>query len=231
MELTHRPPGPLRSPITMPGYRQGLPAPNKGMKLPAEPLTQAEVLALLGACSSRGSAGLRDQALIVLLWRSGLRIAEALALHPKDLDLERRTVAVLHGKGDRRRVVGIDPTAAAFLERWMRRRAALGIARGRPVFCVISQPRRGKAMYASVFREKLKDLAERAGIEKRVHPHGLRHTHAFELATEGVPVHVIRKQLGHKSLATTERYIDHLAPGDVIAAMQHRAWPAPVEAA
>jgi integrase len=55
-------------------------------------------------------------------------------------------------------------------------------------------------------------LAIRAGIEKRVHPHGLRQTHAYELTMEGVPVPIIRQQLGHASLATTDRYVGHLAP-------------------
>lgn len=224
------------SPITRPGYRAGMPAPNKGMKLPAEPLSRSDVDKLMAACSARGASGVRDRALIALLYRGGLRISEALALQPKDVDLEHGLVVILLGKGKRRRTVGIDPTACAVLERWMHRRRELGIPRTwlnpvtgvrepTTIFCVISRgPRRGKPIYASVFRDKLKDLAERAGIERRVHPHGFRHTHAFELATEGTPVHVIRKQLGHASLATTERYIDHLAPGDVIAFMRNRVW-------
>jgi site-specific recombinase XerD len=220
--------------ITRPGYRAGMPAPNKGMKLPPEPLSRSDVSKLLAACSTRGSAGIRDRALIAVLYRAGLRVAEGLALQLKDVDLETGHLVVLHGKGNRRRTVGLDPEACAIVERWARRRRELAIPRfwtspegeriPAPLFCVISRPNKGKPMYASVFREKLKDLADRAGVERRVHPHGLRHTHAFELATEGVPVHVIRKQLGHTSLATTERYIDHLSPGDVIAAMRMRTW-------
>jgi integrase len=67
-------------------------------------------------------------------------------------------------------------------------------------------------------------LARKAGIEKRVHPHGLRHTHAYELMMEGVPVPIIQQQLGHSSLATTDRYVGHLAPIDLIARMQEREW-------
>jgi integrase len=65
----------------------------------------------------------------------------------------------------------------------------------------------------------LKRQAARAGIDKRVHPYGLQHTDG----AEGVPVNVISKQLGHASSAVTARYIDHIAPPDVIAAMQARA--------
>jgi integrase len=220
---------PRRSPITMPGYRTGKPAPNKGMKLPAEPLSRAEVEQLMKACSTRGSAGIRDRALIVLLYRTGLRIAEALALVEKDVDLEHGLVVVLRGKGVKRRTVGLDPTAAAVLERWLRRRRELAIPRtwqGRPatIFCVITRPRRGKPLHPSCVRESMKRLARRAGVDKRVHPHGFRHTHAFELAMEQTPLIIISKQLGHRSLSTTQRYVDHLAPGDVIAAMQARTW-------
>lgn len=73
-------------------------------------------------------------------------------------------------------------------------------------------------------RTLLPRLAGKAGIDKRVHPHGLRHTMAFELMMEGVPVPVIQRQLGHASLATTDRYLAHLAPKDVVEAMQRREW-------
>jgi integrase len=70
----------------------------------------------------------------------------------------------------------------------------------------------------------VKRLAAKAGIEKRVHPHGLRHTHAAELAREGVPMNVIQAQLGHSSLATTSRYLAHVAPQHVVEAMKAREW-------
>lgn len=215
-----------RSPVTDPAYRLGKPAPNKGRKFAVEVLSRDEMLALLGATFRGGPTGARDRALIVVLWRSGLRISEALALRPKDVDLALGTLSVLHGKGDKRRVVGMDPQAAAVLADWMRVRGELGIGRGCPVFCCISRPQRGRPMQASVFRETLKNLARKAGVDKRTHPHGLRHTHAFELAMENVPLHVISDQLGHTDLATTERYIRHLAPIQVIRQMQARSWGA-----
>lgn len=70
-------------------------------------------------------------------------------------------------------------------------------------------------------------LAAKCGIEKRVHAHGFRHTHTAELAAEGVPVNVISRQLGHANTSVTARYLDHVAPADVIAAMQHRTWTEP----
>ena len=67
-------------------------------------------------------------------------------------------------------------------------------------------------------------LGVKAGIDKRVHPHGLRHCHAAELAAEGVPVNVISRQLGHNSIATTAKYLDHIAPQQVIETIRRRVW-------
>jgi integrase/recombinase XerD len=210
--------------VTLPGYRLGMKPPNAGKKYPAEVLTRREVGKLLAACSRRGHCGIRNRALIVVLWRAGLRIAEALDLLPKDVDLEAGTIAVLHGKGDRRRIVGIDPEAAAVIEQWIVRRRELGIGPSKPLFCTVSGSTRGRPLYSSYVRESLKELAVKARIEKRVHPHGLRHTHASELAREGVPLHIIRRQLGHADLNMTARYIEHLSPQEVIDAMQRRQW-------
>ena len=166
-----------------------------------------------------------------MLWRSGLRVAEALALEPKDINLETGQIAVLHGKGDRARIVGMDPMACAIVEKWLERRRKLGVKAGQKVFCVISKPTVGAQLHYSYVRNMVKETAERAGIEKRVHPHGLRHTHAFELAGERVDLRLIRRQLGHGNLAVTARYIEHLNPFEVVEAIRARPWPGHVAAA
>ena len=193
---------------------------NKGRKLPPEPLTETEVKALIRACSQRAITGIRNRALIVILYRAGLRISEALALLPKDLDAQASTVRVLHGKGDRSRVVGLDAGAWAILELWLSHRAASGINSRAPVFCTL----KGRSMKTAYVRRLLPRLARKAGIEKRVHAHALRHSLAYELATEGTPMHVIQAQLGHASVATTDRYIRHLNPATVINTMKSRTW-------
>jgi integrase/recombinase XerD len=195
---------------------------NKGRRLPAELLLSEEVRALLRACSARAPTGIRNRALIAVLYRGGLRISEALALLPKDVDSDQGTLAVLHGKGDRRRTVGMDPAAFSLLERWLDRRRALGLSGRRPVFCTLA----GEPLDSSYVRRLLPRLAQKAGVEKRVHPHGLRHAHAAELAAEGVPVNVVQQQLGHGSLATTDRYLRHIAPAERVAAMRAREWAA-----
>jgi integrase/recombinase XerD len=193
---------------------------NKGRKLPPEPLTPDEVKALIRACSKRAVTGVRNQALIVILYRAGLRISEALALLPKDLDADGGMARILHGKGDRDRVVGLDAGAWAIVQLWLSRRTAAGINSRAPVFCTL----KGQPLKSAYVRALLPRLARKAGIAKRCHAHGLRHTHAFELAGEGTPLHVIQAQLGHASVATTDRYIRHLNPAVVVETIRSREW-------
>jgi site-specific recombinase XerD len=208
----------------------GRPVSVNGQRRPIEILTPNEVLALLAACSRRGSAGVRNRALIAVLWRCGLRIDEALEVRPVDVNAHEGSIAVLHGKGDRRRVVGIDDQALVLVELWIARRRKLRLGAKRPLFCTFSSNHRGEQLAQAYVREMLGRCRDRAGVEKRVHPHGLRHTHAAELAGEGVPMNVIRLQLGHSSLATTDRYVNHVAPRAVIDAMRARDWPGPAPA-
>lgn len=175
---------------------------------------------MIAACSNRAPTGIRNRALLVVLYRGGLRVSEALALKPKDVDAAAGTITVLHGKGDRRRTVGLDPGAFAVVARWLERRGALGITGRQPLFCTLE----GKRLQSSYVRTLLPRLAAKAGVDKRVHPHGLRHTHAAELAREGTPANLIQAQLGHASLATTDRYLRHIAPQQLVDAMRSREW-------
>ena len=175
-------------------------------------LTSDEVRALTRGCSTRAPTGIRNRALITVMYRGGLRVDEALSLKPSDIDPKTGTIRILHGKGDKARVVAIDDGAMATIQRWIDARRKLGIRNGR-LFCTLQ----GGEVQAVYVRNLMKRLAAKAGIDKRVHPHGLRHTHAAELAMEGVPVHVIQKQLGHASLAVTDRYLNHVMPADVVA--------------
>lgn len=214
-----------RPAVTRPGYHRGLHPPNYGLKLPAEVLTPAEVGRLMDACPRRGPCGIRNRALIVVLWRGGLRSAEALALELRDVDQDAGTLTVRHGKGNQRRIVGFDSAAFAVLERWLEVRRQLEVPRGARVFCTVSSGCVGLPLGAAYWRGAITRLGVKAGIEKRVHSHGLRHTHAVELMREGVPLLVISRQLGHSSLAITQQYLDHLEPSEVVSTMQARSWP------
>lgn len=184
------------------------------MKRPPETLTEDNVRALLSHCG-RGPTGLRNRALITVMWRGGLRVSEALALMPRDVS--DGVLHVRHGKGDRSRLVALHPDAAAVLERWLERRDKLGVNGHHAVFCTIAQGaqrRRGDALDSSYVRHLLKRLGAKAHIAQRVHAHGLRHTHARELVLAGVPLVDIRDQLGHSNASTTDVYLRRIAPVD-----------------
>jgi site-specific recombinase XerD len=195
-------------------------------KWTVEILTRAELDALLRACNRRSPSGLRDRALIALLYGSGLRIAEALALRPRDVGLDAGTLRVHNGKGGKARTSAIESGMAAIVREWLdHRRDALGLNGTAPLFCQISNGEKignrvGLPVSQACVRQMLRRRTARAGIEKRVHCHGFRHSHAANLAAAGTPVNVVQAQLGHASLATTSRYLAHVQPADVVAAVR-----------
>lgn len=193
---------------------------NKGQRLPPEVLTKEEVLALMEACSKRAPTGKRDRALICLLWRGQLRISEALKLKPADVDLHTGTVRVLVGKGGKFRTVGIDSKCCAVVGVWLEARAKLGVNGHQALFCTL----KGGRMDSAQIREKLPRLREKAGITKRVHAHGLRHTGASELVEEGASLLEIQEQLGHSNAATTDRYLKQINPRARLERMRSREW-------
>jgi integrase len=99
-----------RSPATTPGHHCGRPPRNKGLRYPPDPPSVEEIVAVM-RCAGKTPYGLRTRALMVVLWRSGLRISEALALAESDLDMSRGAVLVRRGKGGKRREVGMDAWA------------------------------------------------------------------------------------------------------------------------
>ena len=186
------------------------------MKREIDILTTDECHSLLSACSSKAPTGIRNQALIVVLWRTCLRIKEALDLLPKDISGD--SIRVHSGKGDRARTVGLDPESSAVVERWVTKRREIGFKPSQRLFCKL----KGEPIDTSYCRHLFKRLAKKAGLDKRVHPHGLRHSGAVHLLDEGHNAVVISQQLGHSNLATTNTYLNHLKPADVISAMQSR---------
>jgi site-specific recombinase XerD len=118
--------GHRRSPATMPGYHQGRAPRNKGMHYPADPPTIEEIVAVMRVAGEKGD-GLRLRALIVLLWRAGPRVGEALALTETDLDRSRGAVLVRRGKGGKRREVGMDRWAWQQLDPWLELRPSLPV--------------------------------------------------------------------------------------------------------
>jgi site-specific recombinase XerD len=214
--------GRKRSPATMPGYRKGIKPNNAGQQYPPTPPTPEQVLAILGQGSKTSPADIRYRALFGLIWRSGLRISEALALEPNDLSAEHNSVVVRRGKGGKRRISGLDDYGFELLQPWLDIR---GRYPGRLLFVVVEGRTKGEPMAATVVRAKLHQWADLAGVPNRVAPHQLRHAHAVDLAREGVPVQHVSRQLGHANLAITTTYLQGIAPVETLEVIAARPRP------
>ena len=173
------------------------------MRYPADPPTVEEIVAVMRKIPI-DRHGLRLRAMIVVLWRGGLWVQEALDLTESDLDARRGSILVRAGKGNKRREVGMDLWAwSDHLAPWVACRARLPLG---PLFCVIDGATRGRPWSATAVRAELRRYAPLAGVRRRFAPHQLRHGHAVELAREGVPLPVtIQRQLGHSERVHDQR--------------------------
>lgn len=188
-------------------------------------LTRDEARALLEHAKRirRGFSGARDAAMYGLMYRCGLRSAEVTSLDLDDLEQADSGVwriTVRHPKGWRRgappRTIGVDPGMLEILGDWLRHR---GDEPG-PLFVT----RTGARVDTSHLRRKIKQAAKGAGIRKRVHCHGMRHTFAVQLDEEGVSMKTIQGSLGHRSLATTGIYLARHSSHRVVETTGRREW-------
>jgi site-specific recombinase XerD len=214
--------GRRRSPATLPSFRQGRAPRNKGLRYPPEPPTVEEIITVMRAAGDHPD-GIRLRGVIVVLWRAGLRISEALALSESDLDPSRGAVLVRRGKGGKRREVGMDRWAWENLEPWLAIRARVPAG---ALFCVLRGPTRGRPCAAAGVRSQLRSAALAAGVRRRFAPHQLRHAHAVEMSREGVPLLVIQRQLGHADLGITSAYLRGIDNTEIIHTVHER--PAPM---
>ena len=183
-------------------------APKRDRPLPAV-LTEDEVERLLQAPDTACPRGLRDRAMLELLYASGLRVGELVALRHAQVN-RRAGVLRLSGKGGKERMVPFGECAAGWLERYLAeaRGALLGTAGGAAEDLFVT--RRGRAMTRQAFWQLLRRYARRAGIAKTLSPHVLRHTFATHLLNHGADLRVVQMLLGHGDLSTTQIYT-HLA--------------------
>jgi site-specific recombinase XerD len=138
------------------------------------------------------------QAIAMVLYGTGLRISEALALEVRDIDGQRGVLRVRHGKGDKAREAKLSPS----LYQWLR----AYWARERPPLPLLFASPRGRAPKPDSIRKALALAAKEAWIKKRVTPHVLRHSFATHLLEHGTDVRVVGALLGHASITTTARY-------------------------
>lgn len=187
---------------------------------PASVLSEAEMAALVDAPDPETPKGIRDRAILELLYSTGLRRAEIAALDLTDVDLAGGLVFVRSGKEAKQRLVPVGASAAEAIARY------LGLAR--PLFLVSPHVRglflsssrcghRGKRLGHGAIPIIVADAARKAGITKRVTPHTLRHSFATHLLRAGADLRHVQELLGHSRIDSTERYT-HLDVTDLAAA-------------
>jgi site-specific recombinase XerD len=213
--------GRRRSPATLSDFHAGRAPGIMGPRYAAAPPTVDEIIAVMRH-GGHARYGNRLNGLIVVLWRAGLRINEALSLTETDLEEQRGSVLVRHGKHDRRRQVGMDAWGWTALGPWLAERATLPVG---PLFCVIAGPTAGHAWSASAARLQLHQIAVEAGVRRRFAPHQLRHAHAVELLHEGIPLPLIQRQLGPSHLSTTGTYLQGISSEEIISTVHARRAP------
>ncbi|APZ42382.1 site-specific tyrosine recombinase XerD [Acidihalobacter ferrooxydans] len=178
-------------------------APRMGRPLP-DALSEADVEALLAAPDTGSPAGLRDRAMLELLYATGLRVSELVGLADGQLNLRHGVVRVF-GKGSKERLVPLGDEAARWIERYLvTARAAL--LKGHPSNAAVFVTRRGGPMTRQAFWYLIKRHARIAGIEKPLSPHTLRHAFATHLLNHGADLRVVQMLLGHSDLSTTQIY-------------------------
>lgn len=182
---------------------ENLSSPRVGRSLP-EALSVEEVERLLAAVSGGDAPELkRDQAMLELLYASGLRVTELVSLDIDDLDLEQGSVRCF-GKGAKERVIPIHQNAVNVLKEYISQARPLMANQrsGRSLFL----NRRGERLTRQGFWLILKGHAKRAGVEKKITPHTLRHSFATHLLRGGAPLRHVQELLGHASITTTQVY-------------------------
>ena len=175
---------------------QGLRAPKAPRKLPQ--ILDPDEMTQLVEVPTDAPLGLRDRALLELLYSSGLRVSELCALRWRDLDLAEALVRV-SGKGGKVRIVPVGSHALAALAQWKDDQRAATEA---PVF----PGRAGKPITPRAVQLRLRQLAQQQGIWKRVHPHLLRHSFASHVLESSGDLRGVQELLGHADIATTQIY-------------------------
>lgn len=180
--------------------------PQLGKPLPKS-LSEADVEMLLAAPQIEDPIGLRDRAMLEVLYACGLRVSELVGLTLEQLNLRQGVVRVF-GKGSKERLVPLGEEAILWLERYIRN-ARGDLLGGRPSD-VLFPSLRGEQMTRQTFWHRIKHHAKVAGIGKSLSPHTLRHAFATHLLNHGADLRVVQMLLGHSDLSTTQIYT-HIA--------------------
>jgi integrase/recombinase XerD len=166
-------------------------------------LHEEEVRKLLSQPDQNVPEGLRDLAMLEVLYATGLRVSELVSVKLNDVNLDRNFVKTL-GKGQKERLVPLGDYASDALRRYLiEARPALLKGRSSP-YCFVS--RRGGPLSRQGFWKRLKTYARKAGLAQEISPHHLRHSFATHLLEHGADLRTVQEMLGHADIATTEIY-------------------------
>lgn len=177
-------------------------APRLGQRLPGS-LSEGEVEALLRVPDVGDTLGLRDRAMLELLYATGLRVSELVGLSLSQINLQVGLVRIM-GKGSKERLVPVGEEALDWLGRYLSE-GRPHLVRGQPSDALFPT-RRGEAMTRQAFWQLIKRYALQAGIEHHLSPHTLRHAFATHLINHGADLRSVQMLLGHSSLSTTQIY-------------------------
>lgn len=177
-------------------------SPRLGRSLPKS-LTEPEVEALLAAPVVDKDVGLRDRALLEVLYATGLRVSELVNLRIEQVNLRQGLVRVI-GKGNKERLVPMGEPALQWLTRYIQ--VARPVLLGKSQEATLFPGRRGKPLTRQAFWYAIKRYAAKAGIRKSISPHVLRHAFATHLLNHGADLRVVQLLLGHVDISTTQIY-------------------------
>ena len=175
--------------------------PKAGQSLP-KTLSEAEVDALLSAPNIEEPMGLRDKAMLELLYATGLRVTELVGLRMEQINL-RQSVVFVKGKGNKERLVPLGEEAMYWLEQFLKGGRAQMIKHATDF---VFPSKRGVGMTRQTFWHRIKHYAILASIESDLSPHTLRHAFATHLLNHGADLRVVQMMLGHSDLSTTQIY-------------------------
>jgi integrase/recombinase XerD len=181
----------------------GVETPRLGRALPGS-LSEVQVDALLAAPDLELPVGLRDRAMLELLYATGLRVSELVGLQTSSMSLAHGILRIV-GKGARERIVPIGEEAVFWVQRYWRE-ARPALAEGHPPEDSVFITRRGGAMTRQAFWYRIRHYAMQIGIQGELSPHTLRHAFATHLLDHGADLRVVQMLLGHSSLSTTQIY-------------------------
>jgi integrase/recombinase XerD len=168
-------------------------------------LTVEEVEALIATPDVATPRGLRDRALVELLYATGLRVSELLGLRPADLDFEAAYLTTI-GKGRKQRIVPIGEQATDWVTRYLREARPQLLGKRQSPRLFVNARGGGPGLTRVGFWKILQGYARQAGIDRQVSPHVLRHSFATHLLERGADLRAIQMMLGHADLSTTEIY-------------------------